>query len=305
VPTSDAGDDPAARTGEQPLPFDTASSGRLSRQRARLVRCLLDGVARQATDELRLWLDGLRVEAGDVEQRTVADHLDGAVDHAEVVLVERGERGLVVTELDLARSLVLSMLGGSPDDDRPARPLTPLEADVLDLLLVRLVERVGASFEVGPIEVGEHGTDRSASSLDDGDVLVGIPFRFSTTRSSGQVWVALPAGALQAPVADPERRHAGRPTPCRPTDRRRTEAVLHDVTVPVVCGFGVVRVRAGELAVLAPGDVVRTGHPTTRDLVLTVGGTPLYAARAGQRGLRLVAEILGPSTPRPLPGGTP
>ena len=79
--------------------------------------------------------------------------------------------------------------------------------------------------------------------------------------------------------------------------------MLQGVAVPVVCGFPAVRVPARELALLAPGDVLRTGHPTNRDLVVTVGGAPLYTARAGQRGLRLVAEIVDNPTPRALPGG--
>lgn len=298
----------AERQAIEAATFDFAGSGRLTRQRARLLQAALDEVAREATDVLRLWVDGLRVKAGDVEQRTVSDLLAGVVDHAVLTLPDRVDQGLLVTELALARSLVLTLLGGRGADDGPDRPLTAIETEVLDLVLVRLLECLASVLSLGPVHLGVHQFDPDAATAFDGrELMLGIPFHLTSDHFAGRVWVVLGAAALQGFLSEHERHQAPHPPTTRPQDRIRTEAVLHGVTVPVVCGFPSLRVPAGELALLQPGDVLRTGQPTGRSLVVTVGGSPLYGARAGHRGQRLVAEIVFTLANRsqPHPGGTP
>lgn len=307
---SDESNEPAGQDEAAPEPttFDFARPGRLTRERARLIQVALDEVARQATDALRLWIEGIVVDAGDVEQRTVRDLVTGLVDHTVISLPERAERGLVISEMPLAVSLVLSLLGGPQRTDGELRPLTKLETEVLDLVLVRFLDCVSAVLPLGPLEVEVHESDPNAVNfIDERELMMGIPFTLRTEQFSGRLWVVLSAASFQPFILDLERRNAGRVLANRPPDRRRNEALLQRVTVPVVCGFPPVRVPARELAFLQPGDVLRTGQPISRDLVFTVGGSPLFGARAGQRGLRLVGEVLsvlGPVNPRALHGGT-
>lgn len=293
----------------EPTTFDFARPGRLTRERARLIQVALDEVARQTTDALRLWIEGIRVDAGEVEQRTVGDLVSGPVDHAVISLADRGERGVVITEMPLAVSLVLGMLGGAPRSDSANRALTRVETEVLDLVLVRLMERLSSVLSLGAFQIDVHESDPNAVNfIDERELMMGIPFTLSNDRFSGRLWVVLTSGSFQPFTLEQERRQAGRVLASRPADRSRNEALIQRVTVPVVCGFAPVRVPARELAFLQPGDVLRTGQATSRDLVFTVGGSPLFAARAGQRGLRLVAEVvsvLGPVNPNAISGGTP
>lgn len=291
------------------MTFDFGRPGRLTRERARLVQQALDEVARQATDALRLWVDGIRVEAGDVEQRTVGDLVSGPVDYAVISLPERAERSLLVTELPLAASLVLALLGGPPRPAPEGRNLTALETEVLDLVLARVLASVTSVLLLGPIDVEMHSSDpQILNFIDERELMLCIPFTVRTEGFSGRLWVVLSSGSFQPFALEQQRRQATRVPANRPSDRRRNEALLQRVTVPVVCGFAPVRVAARELASLQPGDVLRTGQPITRDLVLTVGGSPLFGARPGQRGMRLVGEvvsILAPINPSTWQGGTP
>lgn len=299
---------PPSEAPAEATTFDFARPGRLTRERARLIQVALDEVARQATDALRLWIEGIRVEAGDVEQRTVGDLVEGVVDHAVISLTDRGERGVVITEMPLAVSLVLSLLGGVPRGNGEVRPLTRLETEVLDLVLIRFMECVSSVLYLGSFEIDVHESDPNAVNfIDERELMMGIPFTLTNDRFTGRLWVVLTSGSFQPFALEQQRRQAGRVLANRPADRRRNEALLQRVTVPVVCGFTPVRVPARDLAFLQPGDVLRTGQATTRDLVFTVGGSPLFGARAGQRGLRLVGEVisvLGPIDPTSLNGGT-
>lgn len=289
--------------------FDFARPGRLTRERARLIQVALDEVAREATEALRLWVDGIEVEAGEVEERAVGDLINGVADHAALYFPNRAERGLVITEMPLAVSLVLTLLGGPPNDDNPDRSLTHLETEVLDLILGPLLQCITSVLSLGPIEIEVHESDPTAVNfIDERELMLGIPFTLSNDVFSGQMWVVLTPGSFQPFTIELERRQAGRRSSSRPVDRSRNEAALERVPVPVVCGFLPVRVPAKELAFLQPGDVLRTGQPTTRDLVFTVGGSPMFGARAGQRGQRLVAEVisvLSPNNARSSYGGNP
>ncbi len=69
-------------------------------------------------------------------------------------------------------------------------------------------------------------------------------------------------------------------------------AALQRVVVPVVVGFAGIRVPAMDMANLHPGDVLRTGQSLGRQLVASVGNQPVFTVKAGQRGERLVAEVL-------------
>jgi flagellar motor switch protein FliM len=289
------------------VPFDFARPGRLTRERARLIQVALDEVAREATEALRLWVDGIAVEAGEVEERAVGDLINGVADHTAVFFPHRAERGLVITEMPLAVALVLTLLGGPPQDPNLDRPLTHLETEVLDLVLRPMLQCISTVLKLGPVEVEVHESDPTAVNfIDERELMLGIPFTLGNEDFSGRMWVVLTPGSFQPFTIELERRQAGRRSSLRPVDRDRNEAALQRVPVPVICGFPPVRVPARELATLQPGDVLRTGQPTTRDLVFTVGGSPMFGARAGQRGLRLVAEVISVLDPnaRTSLGGT-
>jgi flagellar motor switch protein FliM len=289
--------------------FDFARPGRLTRERARLIQVALDEVAREATDALRLWIDGIEVSAGEVEERAVGDLISGVADHAAVYLPNRAERALAITENDLATTLVMTLLGGPALDEPLERGLTPLETEVLDLVLLPLLECISRVLGLGPVEIEVHESDpKAVNFIDSRELMLGIPFTLSNEEFSGQLWVVLTPSSFQSFTMELERRQAGRRGTPRPVDRSRNERTVERVTVPVVCGFLPVRVPARELAVLQPGDVLRTGQSTARDLVFTVGDRPVFAARPGQRGLRLVAEViavLNATTPTGPLGGTP
>lgn len=286
------GGDPTG-PANQPATVDFARPGLLTRQRARLLQHALDDIAREATDALRFWLPDVRVEPGEVEQRTLADLAGGDVHLVGIELPQRVDRGLVILELPLAASLVLFLLG-SPAATTGDRPLTPLETDVLDLVLNPLLDCVGPVLSLGAVEIGVHTSDlEQVSFVDDRELVVGVPFELTSDRSTGRLWIVLTSSALQPFTVEQEERRARQAHAGPEADRRRNEALVQRVTVPVVCGFPAVRVPAHELGTLQPGDVLRTGHATSRDLVLSVGGSAVFAARVGQRGQRLVGEVIG------------
>jgi flagellar motor switch protein FliM len=294
----------------EPAAFDFARPGRLTRERARLIQSALDEVARQASDVLRLWIEGVQIEAGEVEERAAGDLIGVMADHVLLSLPLRAERGLLITEMALAHGLMLNLLGGPPPPETTEfRPMTHLETELLDLVLVPLLECISSVLRLGSIEIEVHESDPEAVNfIDERELMLAIPFNLSTERFSGTVRVVLPPGSFQPFMLEQERSQAGRRSATRPGNRARNEAALQSVHVPVVCGFLPIRVPARELAMLQPGDVLRTGQPTSRDLVFLVGDKPVFGARAGQRGQRLVGEVisvLAPTNPTRWFGGTP
>ena len=242
--------------------------------------------------ELARWLGGTSVRVVSADQMMLTNLVRDDTDVAVVTALEHLNNGLVVADLNLVLGLVVGLCGGDPSKQSiDLRPLTRLETGVYDLVLKPIVDQAGHLFRVGEVSLGVHVS--TVDALPDAKPEPGIGIRFAVAIGSieGHVSIGFPLTHLQDYSEEVDRRMAGRLT--RPSHPNPQAArAMKPVVVDMVVGFDPIRVPAAHLAGLQVGDVLRTGQSVSKSLVARVGNEKVFTVRAGQRGQRLVAELL-------------
>ncbi len=247
-------------------------------------------LARLTSEALDHWTSRVEVDAGGLSTLTLVEVADEPLHYVEISLEESGQSAYVLFDLELALSLVTLMMGGNGDPGT-VRPLTGLEARVVLDFVDALMVRFSSELDLGPARFRSHHSDQSTLRDGQTDTLLCFGLQFVGPKAGGQVRVAVSPLSLQAHMEVIDRRINGR----RRTDTvigTAAAAALQPVVVPVIVGFTPVRIPAIEMASLRPGDLLRTGQSVGRQLVASVGEVPVFTVKAGQRGDRLVAEIL-------------
>lgn len=290
---------PASNPGPVVSTYDFGRSVWLASHRADAFRQTAGEIARHTTELLSNWNANWTVSAGEVRVERANPKRD--VDWALLHLTNFRERGLIMIDHAVSMSILVHLLGDPTMEIGPERPLTPLEFSVIHLILDPLIDLttsqlfLGSGGRIIPME----GADSALSAVD--HELTFLELEIDTGINKGVIAVGVPAVALQTFAEFVDRRQAG----ARSKNEGRTSPqalrVLGTVDMEAVVRFNPFPVDAGTITMLTEGDVLRTGHPVHRPLVADIGGKPLYLVEAGQRGERLVVEIV--DIPTRSPGG--
>jgi len=249
-------------------------------------------LAEKFESEMARWLGGTSVRAVSVEQAPLVSLVGDDTDLVVVSAVDHLNNGLVVSDLRLVLGVVVGLCGGDPSkQSNLLRPLTRLETGVYDLVLKPIIDHAGQLFRIGEMSLGIHAA--TVDALPDSKPEPGIALKFAVTIGSieGHVIIGFPLTHLQDYSEEVDRRMAGRLT--RPSHPNPQAArAMKPVVVDLVVGFDPVRIPAASLAGLQVGDVLRTGQSVSKSLVARVGNEKVFTVRAGQRGHRLVAELI-------------
>lgn len=208
----------------------------------------------------------------------------------EMALDESGQTAFLLFDTALALSIVTLMLGGNGDPG-PTRPLTPLESGLVSDLALALSERFAAELRLGPVRIKGHHSDRSTLRDGTSETLMSFGLHMAHAKAEGACRLVVSPLSLQVQMEIIDRRINGRRRTTS-TPGAAAAAALQPVVVPVVIGFAAIRVPAMDMANLHPGDLLRTGQSLGRQLIASVGDAPVFTVKAGQRGDRLVAEVL-------------
>ena len=198
----------------------------------------------------------------------------------EAVNSESPWQGMVEITPSIAFPIINCLLGGSSDDlFIPRRPLTAIERR----LLARIVERACASLarawptpespRFTPVEpsvsqsaicnlpFGPELTAEGRSAM-----LLAVSFELGLDRQAGTMRIAL-AVDLLPPLASPLRPATAAPAGASPLE---VTAALDETTI-----------AAGDLARLAPGDILAIDTPIDGEVIIRVAGIPKFVGRLG------------------------
>lgn len=271
-------------------PFQQARP--LTAERAQLFMRTIETLAELFEEELSRWVGESTVRVVPVEATTIHDLATPDTDLAVVKARYHMTHGVVVTELQLALTLVSMLCGGTSLPVIDVRPLSRLESGVFDLLLAPLVKLAAEAFDVGPMELGAHITNASAFPDSTPEPAVAIPLQLAIGTLEGRMTIGLTMGQLQAYSEELDRRIAGRLSTKTHVVNARAVRAVRPVPVDLIVGFEPLQVPAGQLADLQVGDVLRTRQSVSKHLVARVGTERIFHVRAAQRGQRLVAELI-------------
>lgn len=285
-------------SGEQePVPYSFGRSAHLTSEKSSLYQEAAGEIARGAAAVLDDWLPGFTVDAEPIIEAEAGQELVEDIAEFDVVEIVGvfGECGSVVVELPLAITLVSGLLGGTSMPAGEPRPLTSIEVRVLDLLTSQLLEQTASTLLVTDTHINRSVDEGFAAAHDeDPEARIGFALRLHGLGGDGLMTFGFELSALQEFSDLVDRRLSGRRTAEPVRTNPEMAAALQPVPIPLTVGFGRVELTAREVVGLCAGDVIRTRQAVTDDLVASVGDTRLFAVRLGQRGTRLVAELLAP-----------
>lgn len=307
APGQPAADLPAGRSRRralaEPVSYDFRRPIQLSREHGRMLQVAFDGFARQATTVFTSSLRTVcQVTLSSVDQRTYAEYVD-SLDASTYLTMFSAEPmhtlGVLEIPLQATMTCIDHMLGGPGSTKQPQRPLSEIESGIAGGMTERLLGEMRYSMAgivpLDPMVTGVEYSPQFAQVAGASDVMVVAAFELRINERGYRMTICLPfAGLLPhlvkaaAPVPVSERERSQRALSAAEL-RHRFEGVPVEVAVrvrPTVLG-------PGDLTDLAPGDVVRLGHPAAAPLEVVVDGTTFAHATAGARGPRLAALIVG------------
>lgn len=268
----------------------------LASHRSGAFRHSANEVARLATDVMATWNAGWAVSAG--ELRVGFPPAEREVDWALLHFTNWQERGLILVDREISLSILVHLLGDPTIEIGPLRTLSALEYSVIELIIEPLVELTTSQLLLGGGTRIVHVDGREAALSSATPDLTFLVLSVDTGVQQGHIEIGLPTVTLQTFAEFVDRRQAGARS--RTEGRYTPQAVraLGTVSLETLVQFDSFPVSALVVDGLEPGDVLRTGHPVHRPLTAVIGGKPLYRVEAGQRGDRLVAEVVDVVSPQ-------
>lgn len=264
----------------------------LTPERAQLFMRSAEALAERYEDELARWLSDSSVRAEPVEQTRIPDMDQDETDLCVIKAKFHLTHGVIVIDLHLALGIVSMLCGGIGQAVPEIRPLSRLEMGVFDLVLEPLMDLSNTLFDTGPLELGTHVTNASALPDSAPEAAVAFPLQMKVGNIEGRITIGLTLAQLQEFSEELDRRIAGRQLSKSTAPSRQTVRAVRPVPVELVVGFEPMRVPAGQLAGLQVGDVLKTRQSVSKNLVARIGQERVFTVRAGQRGQRLVAEVV-------------
>jgi flagellar motor switch protein FliM len=191
-----------------------------------------------------------------------------------------GVMGLVEVELTLASPIVDLLLGGKGRAE-PPRPLTDIE----DLIMTSVVQMIVKELNVAWQSVGlQYCFDKRETAsqvsrmMPAGEKTLCVSFEVTMPEARGMLNLCLPAVVLNTILRKLIAGHA-RPRSRSAEVRGRVRELVGESTLAAVLQFAPVRLKAHEIAALAPGSMLRLPLPRHAAAELRVGGLPLWRAR--------------------------
>jgi flagellar motor switch protein FliM len=268
--------------------YDFTRPERVSKDRRRMLAALHEGFVRNLAAHLSSMLRRpVEAEVSAVEQATWGDFLATLANPACLVaLSAQPLASHLVLEIEpgLAFPVIDRLLGGTGIAGVPARPMTEIEARLVQTLAAPVATLLGQAWGgAKPVEVkvGEVQSNpqlvRVAAPL---EAIVRLEFRLRMGDANGRMNLCLPYAMVEpllerfgaAASAD-----ARRESNVEPISRSLAEAELD-----VVADLAVTQITVRELLELEPGDLLKTDAGADSEAIVYVEGIPKFKGKPGR-----------------------
>lgn len=276
--------------------YNYSRAGQISNDQMRAISRVNDLFARNLMHALGAWLrTPLRVKLVAGEQLLFKEFLDRLTIHTFVCslrLEPLGAIGLLELEMAIASPIVDVLLGGK-GRAWPARELTDIEEAILTSVVQVAVQELNLAWQSVGLEfvLEKRETEAAvARLLTPGEKTLCVSFEARMPEAQGVMNLCLPAVVLNAIL---RRLIAEGDRPRRRSNDAliRMRQLMGESRTGAVLQFPRVRLKASEVAALAPGSVLRLPLPKTAAAELRVGGRHFgqaYPVRTGEhRGAQL------------------
>ena len=289
------------------IPYNFLRPPRISRDRQATLDAIYSrfalGVQAMLSSRLRTPTD---VSVSSVEQATFAEFIFSLANPCAAFVFDLGTEGNAQGVLDIGTDLSLFLVdrlfGGPGDNADLRRPMTQLEMMVIQGIVSRTLSALAESWQdyipMKPQRVGfEANPDALQVSSREDNVLVSN-LEVRSGPFSALLTVCLPLHALEAFLQEAPARGI-RSQIADTADRDRWKAHvginLQASVVDVAVRFPQFLLTTGQIAALAEGSIVHTGHPLESPVELHVSGSRRFLGKLGH-----VRQFLGLHVMKPV-----
>lgn len=289
-----------------PEPYDFRRPTKLSRDHVRTLQIAFETYARQHATLLTTSLRAVsQVALVSIEQLNYDEYISSLASPTIMAMFTMEPLpGTAILEFSMgtAMACIDHMLGG-PGGPQPQRPLTDIEAPLLNGLIHRTLGELRYALEsivmVKPELSGIEYNPQFAQALAPSDPVIVASFEMRVGTEDCVATILLPFGGIFAKmhgdrgdvVLNESQRQA------RDLAYRNVVAGLEAAPLEVAVRFQPVRMRPADLIDLRPGDVVPLAHRTDTPLAVTAADITFAHAVAGSHGNRLACLVVTPPTP--------
>lgn len=278
--------------------YNFSRAGQISNEQMRAISTVNDLFARNLMHTLGAWLrTPLRVKLVAGEQLPFKEFLERLSIHTYVCslrLEPLGAVGLLELEFALSSPIVDVLLGGA-GKAWPVRELTDIEEAILTSVVQVAVQELNLAWQSVGLEFvfEKRETDAAmARMMTPGERTLCVSFEARMPEAQGVMNLCLPAVVLNAIL----RRlisEGDRPRRRSKDAQIRMRELLSQTKVGALLQFPQMRLRASEVAALAPGTVLRLPLPKSGIAELRVGGLCFGQANPVRIGEHRGAQLYG------------
>jgi flagellar motor switch protein FliM len=290
--------------------YNFSRAGQISNEQMRAIATVNDLFARNLMHNIGAWLrTEFQVTLVSGEQMHYTEFVERIPEKTYVCSIRLeplGAIGLLELELSLASPIVDLLLGGT-GKAQPTRLLTDIEELIMASVVQMIVKELNAAWHPVGLQFSFEKRESAAQvarMMPAGERTLCVSFEVRMPEALGVLNLCLPAVVLNTIL---RKLVAERDRPRRRSHevRTRIRELVGETLVGSVLQFPPIRLRASEIASLAPGSVLRLPLPRHSAAELRVGGLALGRARpvrmGEHRGARM--EPIGQPDSEPLTAG--
>lgn len=279
-----------------PEAYNFGRAGQISSEQMKAISTVNDLFARNLMHTVGAWLrTEFQVNLVSGEQMPYAEYVERIPDPAFVCSIRLeplGAIGLLEFDLALASPIVDLLLGGIGKAST-VRQLTDIEELILQSVMQMIAKELNVAWNAVGLQFSLERRESGAGisrMMPAGEKTLCVCFEVRMPGVHGTLNLCLPAMVLNTIL---RRLVSERDRPRRrpPEIRARVRALVGETKINAVLQFPPVRLRATEIAALAPGSVLRLPVPRHAPAEIRIGGLSFARARPVRMGEHRSARI--------------
>ncbi|HTH52933.1 MAG TPA: FliM/FliN family flagellar motor switch protein [Edaphobacter sp.] len=274
---------------KEPEKYVFSRAGQISNDQLRAITTVNDLFARNLMHAMGAWLrTSFRAKLVAGEQLPFSEFLERLPAMAYVCSVRLeplGAVGLLELDLGLVAPMVDVLLGGGGHAGQK-RELTAIEESIMRSAMVMIVQELTLAWQAVGLEFAFEKREteaQAARTMTLGEKTLCVSFEVRISDVQGTLNLCLPAVVLNA-ILRKLIAEGDRPRRRSRESAERMRELMGESKVEVLLQLPAMRLRASQIAELAPGSVLRLPMPRHEALDLMVGGLLMSKARPVRRG---------------------
>jgi flagellar motor switch protein FliM len=254
---------------------------------------------------LRVVFEAALVSAEHVTYREYLHRLPEITYMCSCKLVPMDVPALLQLDLSVAFPLIDLLLGGEGKGTLEPRDVTEIEEQILESVVQIICRELGIAWQALGLEFRFDRRQQPANALrlmPPDDKMLALTFSITMPESRGTLQLAVPASVSTALLRKLSVDWAYSKPQGPAESKEQVKARILNCPFPLELGLIGVRVQAGELMNMQPGELLLFRQPVEQPATLLVGEHPLFQAFLMRHNQKRVARLIG-LCPKPKSAG--